>query len=791
MIHKLIFSRITLSVLLIFAFAAADSNAQPGKRFDGVNIKVGVQNVSAIGMPAKKHAETWEKNTGGSIKVLQYPFIELFGHFMNSISSTKPLYDVILYPSAWTGDFFPYLSEIPKDLLNDESFDDIMPVYHERLMKWNGKYISITLDGDLFTGFYRKDLFENLENRLEFKRKYGYDLDAPHTWQQYYDIAGFFTGRFGLEGKKIYGTSEPFARGGQQFWDVFSRAAAYTNHPDYPGSQFFDPDTMKAQINNPGWIHAVEEYLDILKFCPPGSESFDIVKVRDAFVKGQTAMALDWGDTAQISEDPDRSLIKDRVGYFALPGSHKVWNYKTGSWDKMESVRKVPFLAFGGWVAGVPENSPDKAAAWDYIMWYASPENSLKDVVTGGTGINPYRFSHFTNIDAWTRVFSIRAASEYLDVLQHSLESHDAALDLRIPGFHNYTEILEIQLSSAINKKIPVKEALDTVAAHWEQITNELGREKQRSIYRASMGLPLYKSPGKDKKSFVIGFSQVTTTEPWRILFNREVRKEASKHPEIKLISRDAGDSIETQVKDVEEFIKTGVDAILISPKVAGALTQVVNRAYDFGIPVFVLDRDLENDRYTQYIGGDNKLIGRKAGEYAVERLGGKGKAKGNIFEIWGGIKSTPAQDRHSGFFEIIEKEPGIRILNQAADGDWKQDNAYEIFAQALEKYPCIDLVYAHNDPMAFGAYLAAKDARRLDNTAFIGIDGIPVEGVKWVHEGILTATFFYDPPGDEGIKQALKYLKGETVKKRIILPTMTIDINNAGKILRENDIIP
>jgi ribose transport system substrate-binding protein len=129
-------------------------------------------------------------------------------------------------------------------------------------------------------------------------------------------------------------------------------------------------------------------------------------------------------------------------------------------------------------------------------------------------------------------------------------------------------------------------------------------------------------------------------------------------------------------------------------------------------------------------------------------------------------------------------------MLNDPVDGDWKQDIAYEIMTEALEAYPQIDLVYAHNDPMAYGAYLAAKDVGRDKGSAFLGIDGIPAEGIKWVYEGILTATFLYKTPGDEGIRQALKLLRGEALVKRITLPTRTIDRTNAEQILRANGII-
>ncbi|MDM8522847.1 extracellular solute-binding protein [Desulfococcaceae bacterium HSG8] len=475
-------------VMLLF-LRVPGAGAADNKRFDGVEIIVGVMDAPAIGSPATAHAKTWEKETGGKVRIMKYPFGELFGKFMGSLGAKEAKYDVIFYAPAWAGDFFPYLSELPEELTEDESFDDIHDTYRERLMQWDDKWAAVTIDGDLFNGYYRKDLFEGTLNRQEFKAKYGYDLTPPDTWKQYADIAEFFTGRTGPDGKKLYGATEVFARGGQAFWDVFSRASAYTNHPDHPGAQFFNPDNMKAQVNNSGWVRAVQEYAAILKFCPPGSKNYDLQKMRKAFASGQAVMTTEWGDTAQITADSEQSAVVGKVGYFVLPGTREIWNYKTGKWDKADSPHKAPFLAFGGWVGSVPQNSKKKQAAWDYIMWYASPKNSLHDVVTSGTGVNPYRFSHFTNIDAWTRAFSRRAASEYLAVLRASLDSPHVAPDLRIPGFHNYTEALEVQLVRILNHEIGVQEGLDIVAAEWEKITDKLGRDKQLAIYRSSMGL--------------------------------------------------------------------------------------------------------------------------------------------------------------------------------------------------------------------------------------------------------------------------------------------------------------
>jgi ribose transport system substrate-binding protein len=302
--------------------------------------------------------------------------------------------------------------------------------------------------------------------------------------------------------------------------------------------------------------------------------------------------------------------------------------------------------------------------------------------------------------------------------------------------------------------------------------------------------LPAGWTPARAAAKWKVGFSQCTTLEPWRVQFNKDIEAEAKLHPEVDLIITDGQDKTEKQVADVENLIVQHVDVILISPKESAGLTGVVEKAIDAKIPVIVLDRNVDTKRITQFIGGDNVLIGKAAGEEAVKLLGGPGKAAGNVVEIWGGMGTAPAHDRHDGFHDLTDKEPGIKYLLNNQSGDWKQDKAYNIMTTALRNNEKIDLVYGHNDPMAYGAYLAIKDAGRKDIKFILGIDGLPDEGVVWVNKGFLTATFLYATPGAEGLRQAVKLLNGEKIPPVITLPTMLIDKNNSEEILKKNGLL-
>ena len=302
--------------------------------------------------------------------------------------------------------------------------------------------------------------------------------------------------------------------------------------------------------------------------------------------------------------------------------------------------------------------------------------------------------------------------------------------------------------------------------------------------------LPQGFAPARAAAKWKLGFSQCTTLEPWRVQFNKDMKAEAALHPEVELIITDGEDRTEKQVADVENLIRQEIAVLLISPKESAGLTGVVEKAIDTKIPVMVLDRNVDTNRFTQVIGGDNVVIGRAAGEYAVKLLGGAGKAKGNLVEIWGGMGTQPAHDRHDGFHAFTDKESGIKNLLDQQSADWKQDKAYDVMTTALRNNEKIDLVYGHNDPMAYGAYLAAKDAGREKEIKFMGIDGLPNEGVVWVNKGELTATFLYPTPGAEGVRQAIKLLNGEKLEKTITLATMTITKENAPDILKKNGLL-
>ncbi len=286
-------------------------------------------------------------------------------------------------------------------------------------------------------------------------------------------------------------------------------------------------------------------------------------------------------------------------------------------------------------------------------------------------------------------------------------------------------------------------------------------------------------TPGKTEptvKQKVIGMSQCNLGEPWRVQMNEDVKRAASAQSDLKVVFKDAQNDSLKQVAQIEEFINAGVDAIIVSPKEAAPLTPVVKTAFEKGIPVIVLDRRVNGDKYTCFIGADNKKIGKAAGEWIVKKLGGKGK----VVELKGLMTSTPGQDRHSGFRKGI-KGGDLDIIFDV-DMKWLEPQARKEMESALARFKDIDLVYAHNDPGAHGAYLAAKAAEREKDILFVGIDGLPQEGRMYVKQGILAASFEYPTGGKEAVETVVEIFGGKKPGKEITLKSRVFTKENIDK---------
>jgi len=290
-------------------------------------------------------------------------------------------------------------------------------------------------------------------------------------------------------------------------------------------------------------------------------------------------------------------------------------------------------------------------------------------------------------------------------------------------------------------------------------------------------------APVPAKVEYLIGFSQLAFTDPWRVAMNHQMEAAARKHPEFKLVIADGQRDDAKQVTDVERFIQQRVDLLIISPNESAPLTDVVKRAYDAGIPVIVLDRALLGDAFTMFIGADNKVIGCKAGAYVARWCAEKGRAPCNVLEITGLSGSPPAQDRHSGFLDGIKANPSVRIV-ASPTSEWLKEKAVPAAAAAFQANPDIDVVYGHNDVSSEGAYIAARNANLdVSRMLFVGIDGLPDPdgSIASILQGRLGVSYVYPTGASEAIEWAFRILeRGERPPKKVVLGTEEISPTNA-----------
>lgn len=292
-------------------------------------------------------------------------------------------------------------------------------------------------------------------------------------------------------------------------------------------------------------------------------------------------------------------------------------------------------------------------------------------------------------------------------------------------------------------------------------------------------------SAAEKKDKYVIGMSQCNLGEPWRVAMNDQIAMAAEKHPEFEVIFADAAQDNSKQIADIENFVQMGVDLIITSPNEATPLTNAVSAAYDAGIPVILLDRKIDGDKYTQFIGADNVDMGRIAGEYIADTLLPDG---GKVCEIKGLEGTSGGIDRDNGFRGGIKKNDKIEIV-AVNNADWLREKAITVAEEMLQTNDEIDLFLALNDPMAEGAYIAAKNAGREGDILFVGFDGLPTPdgGIRSVMDGRLSMTQVYPTGGTEAIESAYQLLvEGKELDKTLTLTSEIVTPDNAEELLEK-----
>ena len=479
--RKLVLVLMTISLLFLsvtaFAGGGDEKPATTGKPFDGVTITV-VAHSGHHAWPWFEEEENIKDQYGIDLNVIEVTSDEIYSREILELTQRTGAFDIVQYNSAWIGDYENYLLPLDDYVAKDNDamgFADILPAFNKAQNLWGGKKYSVTLDGDTFLFYYRKDLFQDAGEQAAFKAKYGYDLpDPPKTWDQVEDIATFFTRKKGekLAGKTLtkdfYGYADQAKRGRVYYWYTFRYVPFSAPNPHY-----FDPNTMKPLINSPAAVAALEAMKRILASSPPGVLAWEWDELFTAAMNdGTVCMWIHWTDEGRGFKDvaplPVENPPAPVLGISATPGVEK-----GGKVHQFTIVDPA-------WVASVVKDSKNPDAAYAVLkhMFAPGPRN-VKYIMDAKVGWDPSRYSHFESKE-WRA--AVPGIENYLELELKALENGFPMI--KIPGAFEYNDVLDLNVSKYLAGEIPTAQAaLNAVADKWNELNGKFGVDKQKSFY--------------------------------------------------------------------------------------------------------------------------------------------------------------------------------------------------------------------------------------------------------------------------------------------------------------------
>lgn len=432
----------------------------------------------------------WEAYTGAKINWIDLAQADYNPRLQQSIATGTVDFDILAMGAPLEGDTASkgLLDEMPDWVKTQIDMEDYVNYLKAPVGTWDGKTYRISIDGDCHTFAYRTDYFG--EGAISGM------AEPPKTWQEVNAYSKAIVGKTDpLTGQPAIGYLDPLKGwGGFGFYFLENRAAAYVKHPSDP-AWLFDPETMKPRVNNPGWVQAIQDVMDLI--ATPGAYPADQINADPGttafsqFLAGTGSSLMWWGDVGSNARTSDTSVVGDVVGFGINRGSDKVYNAKTSAWE--ETYNESPNMAFLGWgvyvTNRVSADEKKRKAAWSAAAHLGGKDISLW-MAAYPSGFQPYRNSQF-NYDEWVGAGYDKAFIE--DYLGSNLDSYNhpnAAIEPRIPGIFQYYSVAEDELAKGYSGQYKsAQETADAIAAAWEKITDQIGRDSQIALYKASLGM--------------------------------------------------------------------------------------------------------------------------------------------------------------------------------------------------------------------------------------------------------------------------------------------------------------
>ena len=473
---------------------ATKANVAEGE-FAGVELTfMGLNNQNLHNFLFRGFLKPWEAYTGAKINWIDLAQADYNARLQQSIATGTVDFDVIEMGAPFEGDTASkgLLDEMPDWVKTQIDMDDYVNYLKAPVGTWDGKTYRISIDGDCHTFSYRTDYLAN----AEIAAATGVST-PPTTWDVVDDYSVKVKGQTDpLTGQPAYGFLDPLKGwGGFGFYFLEDRATAYVKHPSDP-AWLFDADTMKPRVNNPGWVQAIQDVLDLIAagaYPPdqintdPGGTGFS------QFLAGTGSSLCWWGDIGSSARTSDTSVVGDVVAFSINPGAKKVYNSKAGAWEEPAEPNFAPNMAYIGWgvyvSSRVSGDEKKRKAAWSAAAHLGGKDIALW-MSAYPSGFQPYRNSQF-NYDEWEAAGYDRSFIEnYLGSNLDSYNHPNAAIEPRIPGIFQYYSVAEDELAKGYAGQYKsAQETADAIAVAWDKITDQIGRDSQIKLYKASLGL--------------------------------------------------------------------------------------------------------------------------------------------------------------------------------------------------------------------------------------------------------------------------------------------------------------
>ena len=368
----------------------------------------------------------FEELTGAKVEIESFGYDQTHEKEVLEGASGSSQYDIIVLDSPWVGEFAeagfvedlqPYIDDTDPEVI---AWDDFMPAFQE-VADWNGTIVGVPFGAYVQMLHYRTDLFEQA------------GLEPPKTFAEWQKAAEFFTDNPDFPG--VYGTAMNNQRGaaiGQQWFEFIWGYGGRPFESNYPGSEDQYAD-LTPRFDSAESKAVLQTFKDMLKYQPPGAESFAWDERATTFSSGKTAVILAWSVRTPLFKDPNRSQVADK--------------FATAVYPAKEGSDPVPPL--GGWVMGINSNAAQKDLAWDYIKWFTSPEIHKKFVIAGGP---PSRLSTMEDPE-------VKAAVPWVETVYESQKYVFADCRPRIPESFQIIDTVGLYASQAVQGQITVDEA--------------------------------------------------------------------------------------------------------------------------------------------------------------------------------------------------------------------------------------------------------------------------------------------------------------------------------------------